>query len=133
MPFIRSVLFDAQEISKKLKTFQEVQFTDILTSTVPGLKVIRSYHVENICLSEFFSLLDDNTRANYLIVATSRWAAIRFDWVTIFFIAMMTSMAMLVRHVYQRFSTAQIALALSQLKSYGIFAMDCNVLSDTIH
>jgi ABC-type multidrug transport system fused ATPase/permease subunit len=84
-----------------------------LTSTIHGLKVIRSYHAEKICSSEFFSHLDNNTRTNYLFLTTNRWAAIRFDWITLFFVAVVTLLAILARAIGRQFSAADIALTLA--------------------
>ena len=63
---------------------------------------------------KFLAHLDDNTRANYLIIATNRWAAIRFDWIALIFIGLVTLFAMIL-HVmnYREFSPAEIALVLS--------------------
>lgn len=84
-----------------------------LSSTIHGLKVIRSYRAEEICLSEFFSLLNDNTRVSYLFLTTDRWAAIRFDWAALLFIALVTILAMVVRSLGQQFTAADITLTLS--------------------
>ena len=84
-----------------------------LTSTINGLKVIRSYHAEKICSDEFLRHLDDNTRANYLIITINAWGAIRFDAVALIFIASTTILSILVRISGQQFSAADIALTLS--------------------
>jgi ABC-type multidrug transport system fused ATPase/permease subunit len=84
-----------------------------LTATIHGLKVIRSYHAEDICSKEFFHNLDDNTRVNYLLITTNRWAAIRFDWVCMAFIIAVTVLAMMTRLTQRQFSAADIALTLS--------------------
>jgi len=84
-----------------------------LSSTIYGLKVIRSYHAEDISCKEFFHSLDDNTRANFLILVTNRWAAIRFDWIACAFILVVTILAMVVRIVHQQFTAADIALTLA--------------------
>jgi ABC-type multidrug transport system fused ATPase/permease subunit len=84
-----------------------------LSSTIHGLKVVRSYHAENTCLSKFYSHLDDNTRAHYLFLTTNRWAAIRFDWIALSFLAIVTILAMTVRITGQQFSAADITLTLS--------------------
>jgi ATP-binding cassette subfamily C (CFTR/MRP) protein 4 len=84
-----------------------------LTSTIHGLKVIRSYHAENISSNEFFHNLDDNTRVNYLLITTNRWAAIRFGWVSLTFIVSVTLLAMIVHLTQHQFSAADIALTLS--------------------
>jgi len=75
--------------------------------------VIRSYHVEQMCSAEFFSHLNDNSRVNYLICTVNRWAAIRFDWITVFFVAIVTMLAMIVRVVQSHLSAADIALILT--------------------
>ncbi|CAF1451360.1 unnamed protein product [Adineta steineri] len=84
-----------------------------LTSTIQGLKVIRSYHAEKISSDEFLHHLDDNTRANYLLLTTNRWAAVRFEWLSCIFIILVTILAMVVHLVQQKFSAVGIALTLS--------------------
>ena len=84
-----------------------------LSSTIYGLKVIRSYHAEKIASDEFLRNLDDNTRVNYLLLATNRWAAIRFDWIAFVFILIVTVLAMTLRLMRQQFSAADIALTLA--------------------
>ncbi|CAF1468673.1 unnamed protein product, partial [Adineta steineri] len=91
---------------KRLDGISRSPIYSYLTSTIHGLKVIRSYHAEKTCLSEFFTHLDDNTRANYLLLTTVRWAAIRFDWTVLFFIAVVTALALIVRIIGQQFSAA---------------------------
>jgi ABC-type multidrug transport system fused ATPase/permease subunit len=85
----------------------------ITRSPIHGLKVIRSYHAEKICLSEFFSHLDNNTRAHYLFSTTNRWAAVRFDSITVVFVIVVTLLAIIVRIIGRQFSAADIALTLS--------------------
>ncbi|CAF4950125.1 unnamed protein product, partial [Rotaria sp. Silwood1] len=113
MLFIRHRFAQCSRDLKRLESTSRSPIYSYLTSTILGLKVIRSYHAEKICLSEFFSLLDDNSRANYLFLTTNRWAAIRFDWITIFFIAIVTSMALIVHITGRLFSAADIALTFS--------------------
>jgi ATP-binding cassette subfamily C (CFTR/MRP) protein 4 len=84
-----------------------------LTSTIHGLKVIRSYHAEDISSNEFHHHLDDSTRASYLLLVTNRWAAIRFDWISLSFIVLVTLLSMIVRITRRQFSAADIALTLS--------------------
>lgn len=93
-----------------------------LASIIHGLKVIRSYHAENICFDEFVRQLDDNTRASYLIATFNTWAAIRFDGIAFVFVACATLLAMLVRISGQSFSSADVALTLSySLSIMGTF------------
>ncbi|CAF1175851.1 unnamed protein product, partial [Adineta ricciae] len=84
-----------------------------LSSTIYGVKVIRSYHAEKIAHNEFYRHLDDNTRVNYLLLTMNRWVAIRFDWIAFAFISIVTILAMVVRLTQQAFSAADIALTLS--------------------
>ncbi|CAF1354990.1 unnamed protein product [Rotaria sordida] len=84
-----------------------------LTSTIHGLKVIRSYHAENICSKEFHYHLDNTTRVKYMIVTLSRWSAMRFDWITLIFIALVTVFAIIIRTSQHQFSVVEIALTLT--------------------
>ncbi|CAF2965891.1 unnamed protein product [Rotaria sp. Silwood2] len=93
-----------------------------LTSTINGLKVIRSYHVEQMCSNEFLHHIDNHTRVHYLILTTNRWAAIRFNWISFIFLALVTFLALIIRIYKQEFSTADIALTLSYcLNLMGLF------------
>ena len=98
---------------KRLEGTARSPIYSYLTSTINGLKVIRSHRAEKTCLSEFFSHVNDHTRVNYLSQTTVRWAAIRFDWYTVFFIGFVTSMALIVRIAGTQFSAADIALTLA--------------------
>jgi ABC-type multidrug transport system fused ATPase/permease subunit len=98
---------------KRLEGITRSPFYSYLTSTIDGLKVIRSYHAEKICLSEFFSHLDNNTRVHYLFSTTNRWAAVRFDSITVVFVIVVTLLAIIVRIIGRQFSAADIALTLS--------------------
>jgi ATP-binding cassette subfamily C (CFTR/MRP) protein 4 len=113
MLYIRYSFARCSRDLKRLEGTARSPIYSYLSSTIHGLKVIRSHHAETTCLTEFFSHLDDHTRINFLSLATTRWAAIRFDWTTVFFIAVVTSMALIVRIVGRQFSAADIALTLS--------------------
>ncbi|CAF4222447.1 unnamed protein product [Rotaria sp. Silwood2] len=91
-----------------------------LTSTIHRLKVIRSYHAENISSKEFHSHLDNNTRVAYLMATLNRWSAMRFDWVSLIFIALVIILAIIVRISQHQFSTVEITLTLT----YSISLMD---------
>ena len=84
-----------------------------LTSTIHGLKVIRSYHAENICSNEFLHHVDDNTRVNYLVATLNRWSAIRFDLVSLIFIGCTVILATFARITQHQFSAVEIALTLT--------------------
>ncbi|CAF3324446.1 unnamed protein product, partial [Rotaria sp. Silwood2] len=93
-----------------------------LTSTIHGLKVIRSYHAENICSEEFHYHLDNNTRVSFLITTLNRWSAMRFDWVSLIFIALVIVLAIIVRISQHQFSMVEIALTLTySLNIMGLF------------
>jgi ABC-type multidrug transport system fused ATPase/permease subunit len=113
MLFLRHYFAPCLRDLKRLEGTTRSPVLSYLTSTIHGLKVIRSYYAEKTCLSEFFSRLDDNTRVNYLFLTTNRWAAIRFDWIVLSFIAIVTALAMTVRIIGRQFSAADIALTLS--------------------
>jgi ABC-type multidrug transport system fused ATPase/permease subunit len=113
MLFIRHRFAQCSRDLKRLENITRSPIYSYLTSTIHGLKVIRSYHAENICSKEFYSYLDDNTRANYLFLTTNRWVAFRFDWITLFFISIVTSLALIVHITSRQFSAADIALTLA--------------------
>jgi hypothetical protein len=84
-----------------------------LSSTIHGLKVIRSYQAEQMCSAEFLSHLDNHSRVYYLLCTVTRWAAIRFDWMALFFITSVIMLAMTVRIVQNHLAAADIALILT--------------------
>ena len=93
-----------------------------LTSTIHGLKVIRSYRAEAISSNEFVSHLNDNARVDYLIITLNRWSAFRFDLVSMLFISLVTAFAIVARTLRQQISAADIALTLSySLNMMGLF------------
>ena len=68
-----------------------------LSATIHGLKVIRSYCAEKICLKEFLYHLDNHSRANFLIIAVERWAAVRLEYLTLMFLMFVTIFSVFVR------------------------------------
>lgn len=101
-----------------------------LTSTIHGLKVIRSYHAEETSAKEFFHHLDDNTRVAYLTSTVNRWSAMRFDWISLLFTALVIILAVVARLMHQDFSTIDIALtfvySLSLMNTFnGTIRYDC--------
>ncbi len=113
MLYIRYRFAQCSRDLKRLDSTTRSSVCSHLASTIQGLEVIRSYHTENICLEEFLTLLDANTNAYYLFLTTSRWAAIRFDWIGIFFIAFVTIFAVAAHIIRHNFSAGDIALTLS--------------------
>ena len=112
--FVRHHFAPCSRDLRRLEGITRSPVYSYLTSTIHGLKVIRSYQVEHMCSSKFFSYLDDNTRANHLIYATNRWAALRFHWVALIFITLVTTLSVILRVTgYRYFSTADIAITLS--------------------
>ena len=93
-----------------------------LSSTIHGLKVIRSYHAEAMSSKQFLSHLNDYIRSYFLSFTTERWVAVRLDAMTVAFLGLVTILAMLARIYYQSFSAADIALTLSYcLNLMGLF------------
>jgi ABC-type multidrug transport system fused ATPase/permease subunit len=113
MIFIRHRYAQCLRDLKRLEGITRSPVYSYLTSTINGLKVIRSYHAEQMCSTEFLSHLSDNSRVNYLLLIVNRWAAIRFDWITLFFIALATMLTMVVRVVQNYLSAADMALILT--------------------
>ena len=113
------------QCSRDLKRLEGVTRSPIyshLHSTIHGLQVIRSYHVEDVCSQEFLRYIDENSRVHFMIMTKDRWAAMRFDGVCSFFLAMVTVLALIVRIYQQSFSSADIALTLSySLSLMGLF------------
>ncbi|CAF4229409.1 unnamed protein product [Rotaria sp. Silwood2] len=98
---------------KRLESLTRSPIYSHLTSTIQGLKVIRSYRAEAMCLAEFHSHLDNNIRAEYLHTTVNQWATIRFDWIALIFITCITFLVVIVRIAQYHFTVADIALTLS--------------------
>ncbi|UJR10923.1 hypothetical protein I4U23_015108 [Adineta vaga] len=122
MIYIRNRFSQCIRDLKRIEGVSRSPVYSYLSSTIQGLKVIRSYHAEEMCSREFQSHLNNNSRVNYLITNVNRWAAIRFDWITLTFIALVTFFAMIARIVQHQLSAADIALILSySLNIMGTF------------
>ena len=113
MLFLRQRFAPCSRDLQRLDSSLRSPIYSYLTSTIDGLKVIRSYRAEKTCRSEFFGYLDDRTRASYLICHTTRWAAIRFDWVVLFFFTVVIALALAMRVAGGQLSPADIAMTLS--------------------
>ncbi|CAF3694293.1 unnamed protein product [Adineta steineri] len=113
MIFIRYRFARCLRDLKRLEGISRSPIYSYMTSTIHGLKVIRSYHAEQMCSAEFLSHLNNGSRVNFLILTVNRWAAIRFDWITVSFIGLVTFFAMIVRVVQNYLTAADIALILS--------------------
>ena len=98
---------------KRLVGVSRSPYYSHFTSTIHGLKVIRSHRAEQSCQKEFCSYIDVNNTAEYLLETTNRWAAIRFDWSVTFFVMAVTLIAVIVRSFGQQISSGDIALTLS--------------------
>lgn len=110
MLFLRQRFAQCSRDLKRLESISRSPIYSHLSSTINGLEVIRSYRAETICSNEFSSLLDENTRANFLILSSARWIGFRFGWITFVFIGLVTIFALIVRIFGQQFSMSDIAL-----------------------
>ncbi|XP_023930136.1 multidrug resistance-associated protein 4 isoform X1 [Lingula anatina] len=68
-----------------------------LSATLNGLSTIRAYHVEELFGKEFNSHQDLHTEAWFLFLVTTRWFAIRLDWICAFFVTTVTMVSILAR------------------------------------
>lgn len=122
MLFLRFRFASCSRNLKRLAGITRSPVYSQLTSTIHGLKVIRSYHAENVSSKEFFYHLDNNTRVNYLIVILNRWSAMRFDCISLLFIVLVIILAIIARITQHQFSTVDIALTLTySLNLMGLF------------
>ena len=113
MIFIRHKFASCLRDLKRIEGITRSPVYSYLTSTIDGLKVIRSYKAEDICSNEFVLHLNNNTRVNYLLCVLNRWAAIRFDWITVSFISLVTLLAMCAKIFQDNLSSADIALMMT--------------------
>lgn len=98
---------------KRIEGITRSPIYSYLTSTIHGLKVIRSYNAEQMCSKEFLSYLNDNSRVHFLLSTVNRWAAIRFDWITVSFIGLVTLLSMIAKIFQNHLSAGDIALILA--------------------
>ena len=112
MVFLRSRFARGSRDLKRLEGVSRSPVYSYFSASVQGSKVIRSYGAEKTCSDEFLNYLDTNTRANYLSHVTARWAAIRFDWVSLGFITLVASFAIIVRATQYKLSAVDITLTL---------------------
>lgn len=113
MLFVRSLLASCSRDLKRLESVTRTPVYSYLASSILGVRVIRSYRVENMCSTHFFSYLDVNTCVNHLLFTVNRWSAFRFDWITAGFIASVTFLAILVQTLQNLLSPVDVALTLS--------------------
>jgi ATP-binding cassette subfamily C (CFTR/MRP) protein 4 len=122
MLVVRSYFAQSSRDLKRLEGTSRSPIFSHLTSMIQGLQVIRSYRAEDTCLKEFSSHLNKNTRVKYSFIATIQWAGIRFDWISLSFIVLVTSFAMLFHATDDNFSAINIALTLTySLNLVGLF------------
>ncbi|CAF3567650.1 unnamed protein product [Adineta steineri] len=122
MLFIRYRFASCSRDLKRLAGITRSPIYSQLTSTIHGLKVIRSYHAENISSKEFHFHLDNNTRVVQLMVTLNRWSAMRFDLASLVFVALVIILAIIARISQYQFSTVEIALTLTySISLMGIF------------
>lgn len=112
MLYIRSRYAPCSRDLKRLVGISRSPYYTHFTSTIHGLEVIRSYRAEQTSREEFCARIDVNTGAEYLLTTANRWAAIRFDWSTSFFVIAVTFFAVIVRTFGQQISSGDIALTL---------------------
>ncbi|UJR13066.1 hypothetical protein I4U23_000091 [Adineta vaga] len=115
--FLLFVRYSFASTSRDLKRIEGITRSPIyshLSSTIDGLKIIRSFQKKKYWLNFFEKSLNNNIQTNHLLIVTNRWAAIRFDWVALIFIIIIILSAMILRLInYYYFSPSQIALILS--------------------
>ena len=105
-----------------------------LTSTTYGLQVIRSYRAEAISRKKFENHLNDNTRVQYLMYSLNRWSAIRFDWLALFFLALVTMLALIMHILQQKMTAADVALTLTQIINLlGLFQWTIRCVDQSSH
>ena len=122
MLIVRSYFAQSSRDLKRIEGNTRSPMFSQLAAVTQGLQVIRACHAEDICLSQFRSRLKENTRVKYLFAATQQWAGIRFDWISLLFIALVTAIAMLAQISHRGFSPVRIALTLSySLNLVGLF------------
>ena len=67
-----------------------------LSATLQGLHTVRSMHMEEKFMEEFDAYQDKHSEAWFLFLATSRWLAVRLDWLCAAFITVVTFCAVIV-------------------------------------
>lgn len=110
--FIRQHLAPCSLDLKRLESVTRSPLYSYLTSSFQGAQIIRCFKEQKSCSKRFLTYLDTNTSVNYLLCTINRWAAFRFDWVTAFFIACVTLLAVTMHTLRAQMTPVDIALTL---------------------
>ena len=90
-----------------------------LTTTLQGLPTLHAFHKEKDYCETMYNMLDANMRASYAFWLTSRWFAMRLDWVTIMMTGATALMVVLISSSINQ-ETAGLALLYAASMS-GVF------------
>ena len=122
MIIIRMRFISCSRDLKRLESILRSPIHTNLNSTIHGLKIIRSYRAEKMISEAFHRHVDNHTRAHFLLISTNRWAALRFDWVSLTFLFFVTASCLMVHTLQKSLSTADLVLILSySLNLVGLF------------
>ena len=66
-----------------------------LSASLQGLHTIRAFGMEEKCQAEFDAHQDLHSEAWFLFLSTSRWLAVRLDWLCALFVTAVTFCAVL--------------------------------------
>lgn len=81
-----------------------------LTISLAGLPCIRAVQAEKRQLDEFHRLMDEHTRAYYLIIGSSRWVSARMDIICVSFLAVVAALCIVVGIFGSKLNTALVIL-----------------------
>ncbi|CAF4787245.1 unnamed protein product, partial [Rotaria sp. Silwood1] len=110
MARVRRLFAPAIQDIKRLESLTRSPIYSHLSSSIQGVIMIRSYGAQQICIQEFSHCLDEHTRVYSIMLAMTRWSALRIESVVAAFIGFLVFSILL---TYQSLPISDISLILA--------------------
>ncbi|CAF2646337.1 unnamed protein product [Rotaria sp. Silwood2] len=98
MERVRRVFAPAMQDIKRLESLNRSPIYSHLSSSIQGVSMIRSYGAQQTCIQEFSHCLDEHTRVYSIMLAMTRWSAMRIECVVAAFVGFLTFSILLTYH-----------------------------------
>ncbi|XP_076435453.1 ATP-binding cassette sub-family C member 4-like isoform X2 [Babylonia areolata] len=93
--YIRHYYLSTSRSVKRLEGTCRSPVFSYLSASLQGLHTIRAFSMERKCQEEFDAHQDLHSEAWFLFLATSRWLAVRLDWLCAIFVTAVTFLSVL--------------------------------------
>ncbi|CAF3698029.1 unnamed protein product [Rotaria sp. Silwood1] len=110
MARVRRLFAPAIQDIKRLESLTRSPIYSHLSSSIQGVIMIRSYGAQQICIQEFSHCLDEHTRVYSIMLAMTRWSALRIESVVAAFIGFLVFSILL---TYQSLPISDLSLILA--------------------